>query len=480
MGSPRKKLVSLALTIKAIPAALVLYTLDIFILFRSLTRWAVASLAGIKQPVQLVQWRGLPSVIEIPLDQQVDFNFWRKPLYIFNTLKAAIKNKTLLLTEQSRIEILPDEKLVKWLTHTPLSRITAEQEGLLVCDLSQCRELKTEADTYLSGPVIRINKSTGQPHSIGFANGENFTPEDGRHWDLAKLHMQNSVFYTMTGYIHGDVHFVMPCAAAAAITELAKNSVLRQLLAPHLRFTLHINNEALRVQRASDKSKPYSPFPTSADEFIKGISNDIHKHLLTPGFQAPHKVLLNQTSVFSSYCQTYYQTIYDFVAKVLPFIDNDEIEQFCQRVAWDVPQFDQYDTTHTLATVIWQVSVLHSLDHETLFNVMELEKYHVGILRMPEPEHHKDLPFNQQELIQRACSADDCFRTKVFAHTFAIGHKHPLWDNSLGKTRYAFKQTELQKISKEFRESLIQTDLNLCEKGQQLTPISRLFQSICW
>ena len=475
-------LLTLFLGLKATLAGFVLLLLDIHALLKSLLSYFAGKIIGIRQTVHVSQWRGIPSVLSISAADNLDFNFWRKPTYLVPTLSAMVKFKVKKLLDDRRVDILPDDKLYHWISDTPLSRLVSHDGDYLCLNLAVVQSLHTDADVYYTGPLLRINRHNHADVQIRFKDDAHiYTPADGSLWDLAKLHLQASSAFVMPGRFHGNIHFGLPCVAAASLQVLNKQDALYQLLAPHLRFTLRINNEALRVQRAQDRSKAYAPFPVSGDEFVSSIAGDVQEQLLNPGFRCPPWSLKNSELAFNQYGQAYYDQVYAFIAQVYPHLDAGSLRTFKQQVELFIPSFAAADDIHALATLIWQVSFLHSADHYSMEHVMQGDQYIFFSMHLPAPAHSlikADTPRSQ--LINMACDAEDKYRSSVFGRTFVPGHKHPLWSNTMDNIRYAFKDAQLKQVALEFQQNLLNTEQTLKQQGINICPLKNTFQSICW
>lgn len=467
---------------KACVAGLLLLLLDIYALLKSLLSYVATKTIGIRHPVFVSQWRGIPSVLNISALDNLDFNFWRKPTYLVPTLSAMVKFKVKKLLDDRRVEIVPDEHLYQWLSATPLSRLVRYEGDYLCLDLAIVRQLQTDADVYYTGPELRIHRHHHQDLKILFADDAHiYTPADGSLWDLAKLHLQACSAFVMPGRFHGNIHFGLPCVAAASLQVLTKQDALYQLLAPHLRFTLRINNEALRVQRAQDRSKAYAPFPVSGDTFVSSIAGDVQEQLLIPGFRCPPWSLRNAELAFNQFGQAYYDLVYAFVARVYPHLDPASLRTYKQQVALFIPGFANADDIHALATLIWQVSFLHSADHYAMEHGMQGDTYLFFSMHLPTPAQSLIKPDTPRaQLIAMACDAEDKYRSSVFGRTFVPGHKHPLWSNTMDNIRYAFQTPELQTAAAEFQQQLLTKEQELTNQGINICPLAHTFQSICW
>lgn len=467
------------LSIKAVLAGLVLFLADFMLLLRSFFKYVFDIFFGVKQSADVVSWKGIPSVLTIPSKENVDFNFWRKPTYVIPTLKALVTNKVKWLLEEKRVAPLPDDQLRYWVSHGPLSRLAERKGDKLILDLSQVEDVETDDGVYLVGPQIELTDD----HSVAirFSDSEVYTPVDGSLWVLSKLHVQAAAAFLLPGRFHGNIHFGLPCVTAASLACLKNTDVLYQLLAPHVRFTLRINNEALRVQRAQDRSKPYAPFPVSGEEFVGSIASDVKQQLMEPGFRCPPWSLQQEPLPFVRYGQAYYTEVLNFINKIIPSISERELSTWRHFMSGYIPNFNQKNMNEAIATIIWQVSFLHSADHYSMESLMQADKYLFSKMRLKNPSDAgvtKDTPVEQ--VIKMACDAEDRFRVNVFAGTFMRGHKHPLWSNTMDNIKYKFKDESLQKNALSFQKKLLIVEKELEENEINICPLSNVFQSICW
>ena len=475
----RRLILTSLLAIKAIFAAIILFLSDALLFLRSLVKYLFDRLMGVKKTADVVSWNGFPSVLSIPSKENLDFNFWRKPTYVIPTLKALVSNKVKWLLEEKRVSPLPDDQLRYWVSHSPLSRVAKNNEHALSVDLSQVKSVKTDDGVYLVGPEIELGSDNSL--AIRFSETEVYTPEDGSLWLLSKLHVQAAAAFLLPGRFHGNIHFGLPCVTAASLERLEKSDVLYQLLEPHVRFTLRINNEALRIQRAQDRSKPYAPFPVTGDEFVKSIAKDVKQELMDPGFRCPPWSLQQEPLAYVQYGQAYYASVLEFVNSVLPKISESEIKKWQHFMSGYIPNFNQQNVGEALATIIWQVSFLHSADHYSMEHLMEADKYLFSKMRLKSPGESgitKETP--EDQVINMACEAEDRFRLNVFGGTFLKGHKHPLWSNTMDNIHYQFKDDELKIAAQKFQKRLIETEGELSDKGLNICPLKNVFQSICW
>lgn len=478
---PQARLMQALLFLKAIPLGILLVLICFFGWLRSAVQVAFSKLMGVPHRSEVIVWKGFPSVLDITPADNMDFDFWRKPSYILPTLSAMNRYFLDKLYLDQRVTLADDSDFHFWMTHGPLSRLVKAQADMLSIDLTVIADVSTDEGTQLPGLLIQVARNDPMQISMQFAGDDHvYSARDGGLWVLAKLHAQAAISFILPGRFHGNIHFGLPCTAAAVLQTLPAESVLYQLLAPHLRFTLRINNEALRVQRAQDRSKPYAPFPMSGESFVQSIAVDVKEHVVDTAFRAPHWSMQGELP-FQRFGQAYYEPIHAFVAQVLEQEDPAVVRAYQQVVAQSVPGFDHVPAADAIATLIWQVSILHSADHHAMSVQMGEAGKSFMAMRLPVPANSQiKAETRADDVVRMACSADARYRAKVFEHTFVIGHKHPLWSNTMDQISYRFQHTSLQQLAHDFRQQLMDTEARLESQGLNICPLRHTFQSICW
>jgi arachidonate 15-lipoxygenase len=139
--------------------------------------------------------------------------------YVRETLKSAIKNGNLFVTDYA----LLDSDIV-----------TAENNRFLTAPIALYYADNSRRESRLIPIAIQL----GQVPGVSLL----CTPMDGVDWTLAKLITQMADFYVHELVRHlGQTHLVLEPIALATVRELAARHPINILLKPHFEFTMAIN-----------------------------------------------------------------------------------------------------------------------------------------------------------------------------------------------------------------------------------------------
>jgi len=244
----------------------------------------------------------------------------------------------------------------------------------------------------------------GQARRGGFYDKQPriFKPGDGKAWQLAKYFALQGALIRINLIDHPMVHFPPDAINAITKTALPKSNLVLQLLLPHLYLSLPVDNSVLEgkyslINRTA--SYPYSPYPAKGEEIRKVFpfywaGSDFY--LKEDDFWVGRKnafpkysFRLQPREVPSRYCtflSAFYEPILNFTRQVVQCIPNDagdrdreEIRTWADYVASWIPGFPngeqmskEPDTlAKSLASVIWNVAVVHSADHYLMHAMLE-------------------------------------------------------------------------------------------------------------
>jgi hypothetical protein len=246
-------------------------------------------------------------------------------------------------------------------------------------------------------------------------------PKDGNAWDLAKYFVLQGAAIRISSSAHANLHFPYDSINAISKTCLPKDSVLLRLLKPHLDLTLELNYSVLNSPTSpivNNQSLPFAAFPAPeeglAGMFLYGY-NGIEGNPSYPKY----KFQIEPDTFHSDYgtfLMAYYETIYNFVHKVVEQIPSDEytdIMIWADYIKTWVPEFPSGEEffyldkdgqsrfkphdesgersllAKVIANVIWDLSVGHAADH------YDYSKIDINVaplrLRVP-PPNSKDIP----------------------------------------------------------------------------------------
>ncbi|CBY21604.1 unnamed protein product [Oikopleura dioica] len=196
-------------------------------------------------------------------------------------------------------------------------------------------------------------------------------------WKLLKLHLQTTMAFMIPATQHNWVHFCLPSAVAISCDKLLpETSILRQLLEPHYKFTERLNHQALFVCNASDNKnsfadkyfKPWLAFPMTKEVFIENMSKECQRYYnKRPEEFCPSPFLHDENLVDIPYVKMlrkYNSVVRRFVCQVALLVDPEEWQIVSESIGATLPGIEVLPMADLLTTFIWQVSIVHSLDHE--------------------------------------------------------------------------------------------------------------------
>lgn len=251
-------------------------------------------------------------------------------------------------------------------------------------------------------------------------------------WWLAKFYVLQGAIHRINLIDHIKVHFPSDTMNAITKSALPRWHPIQQLLLPHFRLTLPVNNAVLEGERSiinRDTWYPWSPVTANGEEIRKLIpfswggsryywdeknsSYTRYAFSLDPDSvmdpdapdAAPIPSFIGlQASRYGEFLSDYFASILKFTTEVIAetlddpapdFAQSDlnwlEIQRWAHEISELVPGFpnateinDKETLARTCAVIIWNAAIVHSSDHCTLH--MMIDKYPVPfILRVRPP-----------------------------------------------------------------------------------------------
>jgi hypothetical protein len=244
------------------------------------------------------------------------------------------------------------------------------------------------------------------------------TPKDGEAWRLAKYFVLQGAAHRINLIDHTEVHFPEDAINAITKTVLPSSNLVLQLLHPHFRLTLPVNNTVLEGQRSLISRRtwyPWSPFVAKGKEVRKllpfGWYGSRYAFTEVNSAYPPYQFALAPRALpsrYGAFIAAYHAPIRAFVRNVveqLPPDDDEhtdwiEIQSWAAQISSWLPGFPAWTQflartpteraqaletlADTLAMVILNAAVVHSGDHATLHKMVN-EKPVPFILRVPPP-----------------------------------------------------------------------------------------------
>ncbi|HVN42020.1 MAG TPA: hypothetical protein VMT50_04500 [Steroidobacteraceae bacterium] len=259
-------------------------------------------------------------------------------------------------------------------------------------------------------------------------------------WYLAKYFVLQGAIHRINLIDHVKVHFPPDTINAITKTVLPKWHLVHQLLLPHFRLTLPVNNTVLEGQRSlinRDTWYPWSPFVAKGNEVRKLFpfawagagyfgkeyygedvevlsKNSSYRPFRystnpdgMPDADDPARLVPNfiglDCSRYGAFLKAYYAPILEFTTAVVALLGDPpakpeessvawlEVRRWAHEISKMLPGFPDEDAicapgelARVCAMVIWNAGVVHCADHTTLHVMMD-RKPVPFVLRVPPP-----------------------------------------------------------------------------------------------
>ncbi len=269
-------------------------------------------------------------------------------------------------------------------------------------------------------------------------------PKDGNAWELAKYFVLQGAAIRISSSAHANLHFPYDSINAISKTSLPKDSVLLRLLKPHLDLTLELNYSVLNSPTSpivNNQKMPFAAFPAPEDGLAGMFLYGYNGMEENPSYPKYKFQIVPDTfhSDYGTFLMAYYETIFDFVHKVVEQIPPDEytdIKIWADYIKTWVPEFPSGDEffyfdhngvakfkkhdesgeksllSKVIANIIWDLSVGHAADHYD-YSLIDINVAPLR-LRVPPPDSKNIPPFDRKDLIEWGDIFRHHFERKMF------------------------------------------------------------------
>lgn len=253
-----------------------------------------------------------------------------------------------------------------------------------------------------------------------------FTPADREAWRIACYFLLQGAIHRINLIDHTEVHFPPDAINAITKTVLPKDNLVLRLLRPHMWLSMCVNNTVLEGQRSLINRNtwyPWSPFVAKGDEVRKLLpfgwyGSDYYSAKLSPGDPSKDPYFDEPNSSYPAYrydpippqipsrygvfLNAYFAPVRRFARGVVGQMsasDWKEIRYWADHIAIWIPGFPSgadllgpgtdESAPHedlladTLAHFIWNASVRHSADHQTLHEMVDGRRDAAGNIVTP-------------------------------------------------------------------------------------------------
>mgnify|MGYP000691394037 CR=1 FL=1 len=337
---------------------------------------------------------------------------------------------------------------------------------------------------YITPSVTLFRKDGTQPaQALAMKiNNVMITPANKNAWTVGKAVALEGATTRLILSLHPLLHFPMDAINAVTVSSLPVEHPVLQLMKPHLRFTLVLDNMVLNNEFSvlnNTRWFIYAPFVGNASGLrqlvVKGY-NGIPGNSSYPAYKFP-KEPPKIHSNYGVFLQEYYATVYSFVKKVVEKVPvNDPlILNWAEYIRPWVPGFPGCDEifkddnlARCLTSFIWDVSVAHSTDH---YNISQIKLNKIPLrLRVPPPPA-PDIPPPDTRKFNKMV---DIFKYKMAMKMFFA----PTNVTALHDTTYGFTDPELMKAGNDFLNDLRETEARLKNLTPTYAPLKSMSRSI--
>ncbi|WP_430311098.1 hypothetical protein [Pseudomonas sp. PONIH3] len=420
---------------------------------------------------------------------------WRKDKVYHNYIQSIIKANRdyykVPLGQFPQPTAISDEDLKVFLMSSQITHYLQTVDGVSTFDMRDfTREIRLSSSVFDVASISIAQDFATDSMRITLRDGFSVGPGEP-HWDLAKVYFMSNtmVFFILGAHLHHHLFFA-EMGAAFLFNLVPKGSNFHKLMDPHTAYILMLNHQfkesplSLRETTGIADKFLYSCIGYySAQTFYKvGYENalnmynkrDTEDQALTQKFEIkfaiPFDQYLNGQHALNAQYRDYYAAVLKFVTASYddllrdgsePYINN-WVAELCRYVNLPCQANDKAFNIEVIATYIWYVSFVHSLEH------YQFHKYKMNyclLTRLPFAVA-KHLPAEQ------VFSQYDIWKSKHIVHTFGKNHLNAGVSESYADLDYKFRDLPLIDKQAQLKKDV----LALLEKHQ--TPNDAIALSI--
>lgn len=274
------------------------------------------------------------------------------------------------------------------------------------------RRPKNDAGFNYEVVAMQLQKWNKKDNRFDFS--EVFTKDDGEAWRIARYFLLEGAIQRINLIDHTEVHFPPDAINAITKTVLPRDNLVLKLLRPHMWLSMCVNNTVLEGQRSLINRNtwyPWSPFVAAGDEVRKLLpfgwyGSKYYSAALSPGDKSKDAYFDEENSSYPAYSydpvpplipsrygeflNAYFAPVRKFargVVEQMSETDWKEVRFWANHIIVWIPGFPSGDDllgpgkdgiapnkdllADALAHFIWNASVRHSADHQTLHEMMD-------------------------------------------------------------------------------------------------------------
>lgn len=298
----------------------------------------------------------------------------------------------------------------------------------------------------------------------------------GKTWQAALDQVNATFTIGIPTAMHNWVHFsLLEAVAEQTYQHLPRSSVLSQLLAPHVRFTNRINQQALWVRKSTEakdtakgKLVPWHPFPMNGKEFADGVLINTGNFYGDLSFlEKPDQI--DVSIPYYRFLRDYFEVIERFVKDVAKHVDKRELSALMSGLGQYYPGIEDKDPVRVLSMSIWLAGVYHCVDHASYADFAG--RYGLNRVKsLAEPKKGEG-----QSRYER-------FRLRCFLNIFGGFNANPdLNQNLTNISAYGFEPgSRPSQAADRFLRELRDVDREHGLSGTRVLAVDEMVQSVCF
>ena len=274
---------------------------------------------------------------------------------------------------------------------------------------------------------------------------------------------------------HTATHLPLDSFTAISLSVLPEYHVVYQLIKPHTLHTLALEDSLFWAPGSPvnhDETQWYKTWAHGRDEHLKKLVYGCKQHFFSRRVEEIQK---KNNLPGAQFLLEHHAVVHAFVSRVLdvagvdPTTDVHLLEwekQLADNVVGLQNIADAENPREALADVlsiyIFEVSVRHSYDHQSLYHHIPIEWAPLRI-SVPPPVEGRRIPKEMMDP-RNVVHKFDYLKHRIFADVFMQWSRNPLQDKSLSKTQYPFRTEKLQTEAARFRQELMELNQRLGKK----------------
>lgn len=439
-----------------------------------------------------------PAVVHIPLNERLDWYRYIGLRYAKQTYfgwpsawKKAKETQLTSVSDKEMVDLIESSLFSKFLNpqldaedKTTFKKYLTKEKNtqFFKYDLTPMKFISTYPGQFTAPSVTLFKRTQGQalePVACSIS-GIIVEPSDKNAWELSKHYIMQGSSNVGTLLIHPLLHFPFDAINAISKTALPKEHILFKLIYPHCRFTLPLEDAVLNGKESilrNWRNQIYGCYPGPSaglqDQFVTGYKGLIGNSSY-PAYQYP----LDPPKIYSKYgdfLQAYYDTIYNFVSEVMSEVAPNDPHvwawlNYIHRWTPGIPDADtmiaKKKVNSLIAIFIWNVSVAHTLDHQS-FGSLPMDKISMR-LRIPPPCSTNIPEIDYSKIVKTV----DTFKFEMAMKMFY----RPSTVTFLHDTNYNFTSSKLIAANTKFLQELRMTNERL--KNNRIMDLKDISRSI--